>query len=188
MFLSWKPETTSWRILATGDKQGVPLQQLNLPISTDTFRQRLSLHTFLLINIRLRDNTFFIPEKHSKPSIFQRTPQMEAVCGVHPVYLLTPPLHAFHTWLPYTMSPSFPSTSMAVLSQASVRVFSLHAGGSPTPHINLSVWQDVPSRGRFIPCVYCLLSPQPVGKWAGQNKKFSLVCPCGISIAKRGTL
>lgn len=31
-------------------------------------------------------------------------------------------------------------------------------GFSPAPHINLSVWQDVLSRGRFLPCTYFLLS------------------------------
>lgn len=31
-------------------------------------------------------------------------------------------------------------------------------GFSPTPHINLLVWQDVLSWGRFLPCIYFLLN------------------------------
>lgn len=36
-------------------------------------------------------------------------------------------------------------------------------------------------------CTNFSLSPQPVGKWAGHNKRFSLACPSGISVGDRGT-
>lgn len=91
MLLSLEPETTSWRIPAAGGKWGPPLQQLNLPVFTDTFRQRPKLHVFLLIK-KIKGRHLFIPEKHSKAFHLPRTPQMEAVCCGDPAYLFTPPL------------------------------------------------------------------------------------------------
>lgn len=63
-------------------------------------------------------------------------------------------------------------------------------GFSPTPCINLSIWQDGLSKERFLIWIMMhlfLLFPQPVGKWAGQEKRLSWACLCGMSMGKRGT-
>lgn len=107
MLLSLEPETTSWRILAAGDKWSPPLQQLNLPIFTDTSRQRPRLHIFLLIKIRWREDIFsFQRNTPSFPSSKSSSDGSRMLWRSS--LLLTSPLWAFHTWLPLTCHLVFP--------------------------------------------------------------------------------
>lgn len=51
-------------------------------------------------------------------------------------------------------------------------------------------WQDGLSKERFLIWIMMhlfLLFPQPVDKWAGQEKRLFWACLCGMSMGKRGT-
>lgn len=97
IFLSWEPETASWRILATGG-EWVSLAQ---PPYFHWYPQAKTIATCFSINIyKIEERHFFIPEKHSKAFHLPRTSQMEATCGSDPTDPLLPPLSTFHMWLP----------------------------------------------------------------------------------------
>lgn len=91
----------------------------------DTFGQRPRLHVFLLIRTRLREDIFsFQSLPSSKNSSDGSCMWWRSSLFAQPSFMSFP-----HTASIY-MSPRFPSTSVAVLSQASVSSPSLHVGGS----------------------------------------------------------
>lgn len=132
MFLSWEPETVFSRILATGGKWDRPLQELNLPIFTDIFKQRFLPCTYFSINKhKIKGRHFFHSREADTPSLASSKNFSDGSCMwwwsgsfASLSSVCFPHMASIH------MSLGSPSTSLAVLSQASVRFSSLHVGGS----------------------------------------------------------
>lgn len=117
MFLSWEPETASWRTLATAEH---PHFYWYPPAKTKSTCFSINKHT-------IEERHFSIPEKHSKALDLPRISPMGAGCSGDTAGPLAPSLCAFYTFIVF---PGFPSTSLVVASQASARFSPLHATGS----------------------------------------------------------
>lgn len=87
MFLSWEPETASWRILATTQ-----------PPPFHWYPQAKTKATYFSINKhKIEGRHFFIPEKHSKALNLPQTSPTGAGCSV-PQLVPSPLLHVLSTY------------------------------------------------------------------------------------------